>query len=110
MNRKSAMYWRFCLKIYHASMPLHGASAALTRLLGSPPKSVNCASLTAKACPALPMQRRKNRARNPGPSTRSEEHTSELQSLMRISYDVFCLKKKKHTSKTLRNTKNMTQI
>src|SRR3546814_1428454 len=28
---------------------------------------------------------------------RSEEHTSELQSLMRISYDVFCLKKKKTT-------------
>src|SRR3546814_1362677 len=27
---------------------------------------------------------------------RSEEHTSELQSLMRNSYDVFCLKKKKH--------------
>src|SRR3546814_3587804 len=27
----------------------------------------------------------------------SEEHTSELQSLMRISYAVFCLKKKKHT-------------
>src|SRR3546814_5541434 len=27
---------------------------------------------------------------------RSEEHTSELQSLMRISYDVFCLKKKKN--------------
>src|SRR3546814_4997945 len=31
--------------------------------------------------------------------TRSEEHTSELQSLMRISYAVFCLKKKKLTSK-----------
>src|SRR3546814_8700162 len=31
---------------------------------------------------------------------RSEEHTSELQSLMRISYAVFCLKKKhKHTNK-----------
>src|SRR3546814_16943138 len=29
--------------------------------------------------------------------TRSEEHTSELQSLMRISYAVFCLKKKKKT-------------
>src|SRR3546814_10466222 len=28
--------------------------------------------------------------------SRSEEHTSELQSLMRISYAVFCLKKKKH--------------
>src|SRR3546814_9346942 len=32
---------------------------------------------------------------------RSEEHTSELQSLMRISYAVFCLKKKKHHSKQL---------
>src|SRR3546814_1802680 len=30
-----------------------------------------------------------------GRSARSEEHTSELQSLMRISYAVFCLKKKK---------------
>src|SRR3546814_3089601 len=29
------------------------------------------------------------------PTTRSEEHTSELQSLMRISYAVFCLKKQK---------------
>src|SRR3546814_9392194 len=37
------------------------------------------------------------------PRGRSEEHTSELQSLMRISYAVFCLKKKKsqtHNSKT----------
>src|SRR3546814_6115300 len=32
-----------------------------------------------------------------GVSERSEEHTSELQSLMRISYAVFCLKKKKDT-------------
>src|SRR3546814_2840681 len=32
---------------------------------------------------------------------RSEEHTSELQSLMRISYAVFCLKKKKEYNKTL---------
>src|SRR3546814_10187170 len=32
-------------------------------------------------------------------ASRSEEHTSELQSLMRISYAVFCLKKKKHNEK-----------
>src|SRR3546814_10489114 len=32
---------------------------------------------------------------NPGFAVRSEEHTSELQSLMRISYAVFCLKNKK---------------
>src|SRR3546814_1827754 len=35
-------------------------------------------------------------AKHPPPRLRSEEHTSELQSLMRISYAVFCLKKKKN--------------
>src|SRR3546814_1885910 len=35
------------------------------------------------------------------PADRSEEHTSELQSLMRISYAVFCLKTKKKNNKTL---------
>src|SRR3546814_5265672 len=47
---------------------------------------------------AQPVHVRESRAANrqglPG-SNRSEEHTSELQSLMRISYAVFCLKKKK---------------
>src|SRR3546814_8494816 len=53
----------------------------------------------------LPLLRRQGRAGEgclldqpepwpPPPSLRSEEHTSELQSLMRISYAVFCLKKK----------------
>src|SRR3546814_8152895 len=36
--------------------------------------------------------------------SRSEEHTSELQSLMRISYAVFCLKKKTRTTSTTKNT------
>src|SRR3546814_3470645 len=36
-------------------------------------------------------------------SIRTEEHTSELQSLMRISYAVFCLKKKKHNT-TIQST------
>src|SRR3546814_5803129 len=35
--------------------------------------------------------------------TRSEEHTSELQSLMRISYAVFCLKKKTNTPENTQN-------
>src|SRR3546814_2096640 len=61
--------------------------------------------------PGLPARRRA--ARRPPPSRdfrvrprptgrRSEEHTSELQSLMRISYAVFCLKKKKkeYTTRT----------
>src|SRR3546814_2445492 len=37
------------------------------------------------------------------PATRSEEHTSELQSLMRISYAVFCLKNKKTTNTIINN-------
>src|SRR3546814_10522952 len=51
-----------------------------------------------------------NRARATAalPDDRSEEHTSELQSLMRISYAVFCLKKKKnrqyHTTQNERYT------
>src|SRR3546814_4937787 len=53
-----------------------------------------------------------------GARRRSEEHTSELQSLMRISYAVFCLKKKNknnhnhdsHTIKTDRTTKHQTAI
>src|SRR3546814_6228666 len=39
---------------------------------------------------------------------RSEEHTSELQSLMRISYAVFCLKKKNKKNKLRENTTQQT--
>src|SRR3546814_3304311 len=42
------------------------------------------------------QQRPKAGGFRPQPRLRSEEHTSELQSLMRISYAVLCLKKKKH--------------
>src|SRR3546814_6267303 len=46
-------------------------------------------------------------------AVRSEEHTSELQSLMRISYAVFCLKKKKkniiHTTTITRKTSTVDQ-
>src|SRR3546814_1671632 len=38
---------------------------------------------------------------------RSEEHTSELQSLMRISYAVFCLKKKNKSKKQTHTTDNI---
>src|SRR3546814_7829878 len=39
-------------------------------------------------------------------ATRSEEHTSELQSLMRISYAVFCLKQNKNTKRITHITNN----
>src|SRR3546814_5153514 len=43
-----------------------------------------------------PAVRRDRADTGAAPSRRSAEHTSELQSLMRISYAVFCLKKKKN--------------
>src|SRR3546814_7139154 len=45
-----------------------------------------------------------------GKRIRSEEHTSELQSLMRISYAVFCLKKQKNNIHTRHNTQHYTHI
>src|SRR3546814_3441784 len=54
-----------------------------------------------RAFPSWPQSWRETITRfhcaDPWSSRRSEEHTSELQSLMRISYAVFCLKKKKTT-------------
>src|SRR3546814_6126292 len=62
--------------------------------------------VTAKGVAALWPCRRASLWRNdphaipsPADPERSEEHTSELQSLMRISYAVFCLKKKKIMTK-----------
>src|SRR3546814_7243413 len=59
-------------------------------------KRISAAAAPGVRPPAVPgaaMRSEDRRAR----SRRSEEHTSELQSLMRISYAVFCLKKKKRT-------------
>src|SRR3546814_10258223 len=50
------------------------------------------------ARPAAVGREEVDEARRQNPGLRSEEHTSELQSLMRISYAVFCLKKKKRRS------------
>src|SRR3546814_7355813 len=46
----------------------------------------------------VPLEERWYRHDHVELGNRSEEHTSELQSLMRISYAVFCLKKKKQTT------------
>src|SRR3546814_3840320 len=50
--------------------------------------------------PVRAVERRPREALRTQSILRSEEHTSELQSLMRISYAVFCLKKQKNLSTT----------
>src|SRR3546814_2276274 len=74
-----------------AILPLFGASSILR---ANEPDLSALRAITGNARPIEAAER-----------TRSEEHTSELQSLMRISYAVFCLKKKKHKHKhTQKNT------
>src|SRR3546814_7592842 len=59
----------------------------LCPIKGQPPSQPRIIRLSpAKSYSPLPLEE--------GSKSRSEEHTSELQSLMRISYAVFCLKKK----------------
>src|SRR3546814_5253482 len=64
--------------------------------------------------PGEPAARRRPHAGHVGGGhglpLRSAEHTSELQSLMRISYAVFCLKKKTHNNRTILITHNITTI
>src|SRR3546814_6069166 len=78
--------------LFRSSTPEKGLPA----ISNAPPKSPAPAPLPARraSTPSSPKP-----AHPPDPATapalRSEEHTSELQSLMRISYAVFCLKKKK---------------
>src|SRR3546814_5012659 len=70
----------------------------------------SCAGLHRFSTPACPyVERGVQRSSLPMPSRRSEEHTSELQSLMRISYAVFCLKKKitKHTQTRTKQLKRL---
>src|SRR3546814_4273103 len=88
-----------------------GILTVMAECLGEAPAKIYATSPVGR----LDISRRANSSgRRPGanrkpwptgtPSSRSEEHTSELQSLMRISYAVFCLKKKKKQNKKRRET------
>src|SRR3546814_4460700 len=73
-----------------------GPAAACLGLFGFGRLQVSWALSVADDCDVVTIGRPGRRT-----GSRSEEHTSELQSLMRISYAVFCLKKKKkHTMTT----------
>src|SRR3546814_2598252 len=75
------------------------AAADRPALSGGPQGAAHAARREPRAAAAQPVPRPgavhlQRRPRHADPQGRSEEHTSELQSLMRISYAVFCLKKK----------------
>src|SRR3546814_10510344 len=106
------------LAVYRGTLepPMHGAFGPTLGMIGDKQKSItgSCRRLAQRPRPRqqharlpvlpLPLQRqlrpRRAWAWISDARSRSEEHTSELQSLMRISYAVFCLHKKNKTQKT----------
>src|SRR3546814_6830326 len=64
---------------------------AMTPPSASGPHSADCAPRNSSTCATLSAPNVSSRASLPAAGSRTEEHTSELQSLMRISYAVFCL-------------------
>src|SRR3546814_10396559 len=81
------------------------SAAMLVRVSGSR------MSLKKRSGPAPSMRAASTSSSGTVRKNRSEEHTSELQSLMRISYAVFCLKKKKEEStSTIKQVRNCTRM
>src|SRR3546814_4612339 len=105
---RSWPYWRTHESLVR--LPVRSCRHSGLRTAGSCCSS--CRSRSFRNIPRIPAwpDRRGSRASPDRPAfwLRSEEHTSELQSLMRISYAVFCLKKKK-TSKTNYNMNKIEQ-
>src|SRR3546814_1417102 len=73
-----------------------------TTLFRSPSATARACWRTCDASSARVSRRRRTRGHH-----RSEEHTSELQSLMRISYAVFCLKKKTNLESSTNHIKQV---
>src|SRR3546814_6912578 len=96
-------------------MPLHAFQTAARRFAFALSFSLRCPSTMARTSPIVTVWMQIDRPSFHCDGTahrsssvcgwRSEEHTSELQSLMRISYAVFCLKKKKKQKTTRDNIK-----
>src|SRR3546814_1595378 len=90
MSRPISRAWR---------VSLHPSANRSRKTVSRAPESVQDAQESMSSETRWPISSSasaaESKARNSCGVSRSEEHTSELQSLMRISYAVFCLKKKK---------------
>src|SRR3546814_7677352 len=82
----------------------YGTANSIATARGISVESVKHAGIVESAAGKVRILTRDELDGDWGPESRSEEHTSELQSLMRISYAVFCLKKKNKTE-NIRQTK-----
>src|SRR3546814_2233590 len=91
MDPEMASAWRRRM----AAAPVQRAEGRLDRIVRTIAGRADDRALELRPQARRHHPRADRRRRAAGRTPRSEEHTSELQSLMRISYAVFCLKKKK---------------
>src|SRR3546814_3065371 len=82
-------------RVRFPSAPPHGSAAAHPADLSSRFRTASSSLVMSRPAVSGSHFHRKGSAITASSTMRSEEHTSELQSLMRISYAVFCLKQKK---------------
>src|SRR3546814_7640102 len=88
---RNQVHQRLAQRLVDAGLPVPGVEQ---RLVGDAPTAAMAAGLHAVALADHHGNAEAHQRADVGGALRSEEHTSELQSLMRISYAVFCLKKK----------------
>src|SRR3546814_4239669 len=95
------------------TMQVRNAAPVITSITSQSASSSSASSISTAAAASSPNLCGTTAAKpctsnTPRLTLRSEEHTSELQSLMRISYAVFCLKKKKTNNISEQSAKHMT--
>src|SRR3546814_1861568 len=85
------------------SSQVSSAAGSFNEGISVRPDCSHADTITPRQCSSFLSMRSASSLKTLRDDSRSEEHTSELQSLMRISYDVFCLKKKIESSITNNN-------
>src|SRR3546814_2332010 len=96
---QEARNWTSAISAWYCSTACIGGRASAARIIGMGSRlpSIPATADSHRYCTGSMMPKRG------AVGARSEEHTSELQSLMRISYAVFCLKKKNKTEQRNRH-------
>src|SRR3546814_9923943 len=97
-NEATAMAPMAARSTSHCRTPTQNPSPAQSRTQATRPSPAQSSANheASQTVTKVTREYRRERLKTRRKAGRSEEHTSELQSLMRISYAVFCLKKKRH--------------
>src|SRR3546814_6732376 len=103
IDAQRALQWGLVSEVVEPDALMDRARELAATIASRAPIAAETAKLNLRAAVSMPLDKAMEYERDLQAICRSEEHTSELQSLMRLSYAVFCLKKKKqhHRAKEL---------